>query len=102
MKKETPPVPRSVPESPFQDSAYPSCPNSIRYGITIDERKGFDHLGLGHTFVPMQRPLSKRETGGGVIHLPKQVQEASPQLVTCNDPSGRMPLESVFHEIYEV
>jgi len=72
MKKgPPPPVPRSIwdamvlgrdeeetiPQRLGSDSAYPQCPNKLKFGITAEESGGFDRLGLGKAFVPLARPL---------------------------------------------
>jgi len=71
----SPPVPRSVwdaivlgrgeekvPRRDGSDSAFPSCPSAMKYGIIADAGKEYDHLGLGdQLFVPLARPLSERD-----------------------------------------
>jgi len=75
MNRPRPPVPTNpwdvlvmgkeetvVPPKPGSDSAYPPCSNGVKFGITIDDKHGgVDHLGLGASFVKLERPPGERQ-----------------------------------------
>ena len=80
-----PPVPKSifdvmvfgrgeetVPDRRDSGSPFPPCPNNLKFGVTLDESSEFIHVGLGKTFVPLDRPLSERKTKTPTESVPEE------------------------------